>query len=147
MAQIAKLSRMPDLEKQIMSHQPQKDPNEERAKQLEMAKMELEIEMMKADIQDKLARAGENQIDAEVKKAKMQVELAKARKLGSEADGMDLDFLMKNDGVDVQQQKELDDTKYMRDRQAQLEDRDHARLHDLDKIALQAMVKPKEGGT
>lgn len=140
MAQIAKLSRMPDLEKQIMNHQPQKDPNEEMAKQLEMQKMQLEIELMKADIQDKLARAGENQIDAEVKKAKMQVELAKARKLGSEADGMDLDFLMKNDGVDVQQQKELDDAKYMRERQAQLEDRDHARLHDLDKLALKGMM-------
>lgn len=140
MAQIAKLSRMPDLEKQIMNHQPQKDPMEEQAKQLEMQKMQLEIELMKADIQDKLARAGENEIDAEVKKAKMQVELAKARKLGSEADGMDLDFLMKNDGVDVQQQKELDDAKYMRERQAELEDRDHARLHDLDKLALKGMM-------
>ena len=140
MAQIAKLSRMPDLEKQIMSHQPQKDPNEEMAKQLEMQKMQLEIELMKAEIQDKLARAGENQIDAEVKKAKMQVELAKARKLGSEADGLDLNFLMKNDGVDVQQQKELDDAKYMRERQAELEDRDHARLHDLDKLALKGMM-------
>jgi hypothetical protein len=140
MAQIAKLSRMPDLEKQIMNHQPQKDPNEEMAKQLEMQKMQLEIELMKADIRDKNARAGENEIDMQVKANKAKLDDAKARKLNSESDLHDLSFLMKNDGVDVQQQKELDDAKYMRERQAELEDRDHARLHDLDKLALKGMM-------
>lgn len=136
MGQIAKLSRMPDLEKQIMNHQQQPDPMEQQAKQLEMQKMMLELEMMQAEIKDKLARAGENLIDAEVKKAKMNVELAKARKLGSEADMTDLDFLLKNDGVDnqVEQQKEV------MARNTQVEDRESARLHDLDKIALKGML-------
>ena len=140
MAQIAKLSRQPELEKQIMNHQQQPDPMEQQAKQIEMEKMMLEIEMIKAEIRDKMARAGENEIDALVKKAKMQVELAKARKLGSEADGIDLEFLMKNEGVDVKQKQEAEDAKYMRDRRAQIEDRDHNRLHELDKMALKGML-------
>ena len=136
MGQIAKLSRMPDLEKQIMNHQQQPDPMEQQAKQLEMQKMMLELEMMQAEIKDKLARAAENTIDADVKRAKMNVELAKARKLGSEADMTDLDFLLKNDGVDkqVEQQKEV------MARNTQVEDRESSRLHDLDKIALKGML-------
>ena len=136
MGQIAKLSRMPDLEKQIMNHQQQPDPMEQQAKQLEMQKMMLELEMMQAEIKDKLARAGENTVDMKVKEAKMQVEMAKARKLGSEADGMDLEFLMKNDGVD----KQAEQQKEMAARNTQVEDRESARLHDLDKIALKGML-------
>lgn len=139
MGQIAKLSRMPDLEKQIMNHQQQPDPMEQQAKQLEMQKMMLELEMMQAEIKDKLARAGENTVDMKVKEAKMQVEMAKARKLGSEADGMDLAFLMKNEGVDTQAKQDEENAKYMRTRQAQVEDREQGRLHDLDKMALKSM--------
>ena len=139
MGQIAKLSRMPDLEKQIMNHQQQPDPMEQQSKQLEMQKMMLELEMMQAEIKDKLARAGENTVDMKVKEAKMQVEMAKARKLGSEADGMDLAFLMKNEGVDTQVKQDEENAKYMRTRQAQVEDREQGRLHDLDKMALKSM--------
>ena len=140
MGQIAKLSRMPDLEKQIMNYQPQPDPMAEQAKQIEMQKMMLDLELTQAEIADKKARAGENLIDAEVKKAKMNVELAKARKLGSEADMTDLDFLMKNEGVDRQAKQDEEDAKYMRTRQAQVEDREQSRLHDLDKMALKSML-------
>ena len=139
MGQIAKLSRMPDLEKQIMNHQQQPDPMEQQAKQLEMQKIMLELEMMQAEIKDKLARAGENTVDMKVKEAKMQVEMAKARKLGSEADGIDLAFLMKNEGVDTQAKQDEENAKYMRTRQAQVEDREQGRLHDLDKMALKSM--------
>ena len=146
MGEIARLSRMPELEKKIMAHQPQPDPMAEQAKQLEMAKMQLEIELMKAEIRDRNARAGENEIDADVKRAKMETEKAKARKLASESDKIDLDFLKSNEGVDEANKRELDDQKYMRDRQAQIEDREAGRLHELDKIALQEMVKPKQQG-
>jgi hypothetical protein len=146
MGEIARLSRMPELEKKIMAHQPQPDPMAEQARQLEMAKMQLEIELMKAEIRDRNARAGENEIDAGVKRAKMQTELAKARKLASESDKIDLDFLKSNEGIDEANKRELDDRKYMRDRQAQVEDREAGRLHELDKIALQEMVKPKQQG-
>lgn len=146
MGEIARLNRMPDLEKDIKEHQPQTDPAQEQMKQMQLAEMQLKLEMMQADIRDKQARAGENEIDAEVKKAKMQVELAKARKLGSEADGIDLDFLMKNEGVDAKQKQEEEDLKYMRQRQAQVEDREHTRLHDLDKLALKGMMDVHRDG-
>lgn len=143
MAQIAKLSRQPELEKQILSHQPQRDPAQEQMKQLQVEQMMLDIEMMKASIADKMARAGENQIDAEVKKAKMQVELAKARKIGSESDKLDLDFLMTDSGVNEKIKAASEEAKFMRERQASIEDRETSRLHDLDKVALKGMLDAK----
>ena len=147
MGEIARLNRMPDLEKDIKEHQPQVDPMAEQAKQIEMQKMMLDLELMQAEIADKKARAAENTIDADVKRAKMNVELAKARKLGSEADNLDLGFLMKNDGVDKQVEldkhsmdKQAEYNKLMIDRQHKVEDRESARLHDLDKLALKGMI-------
>ena len=144
MGQIMKLSRQPELEKQIRDFQPQQDPMAEQAKQLEMAKMQLEIELMKANIADKMARAGENEIDSMLKLNKAKVEEAKARKLSSESDRIDLDFLKSNEGIDEMNSQTADYARYMRDRQAQIEDRESKRLHDLDKIALQEMVRPRE---
>ena len=143
MAEIARLSRMPELEQKILEYQPQPDPAAEQMKQMQMQEMQLKLQLMQAEIKDKLARAGENEIDAQVKVAKMKTELAKARKLGSEADGMDLDFLLKNDGVDGYEKKLDDEEKYMRDRRAKLEDDEYDRSHEMDKMALQAMLNRK----
>ena len=140
MAEIARLSRMPELEQKILGYQPQPDPAAEQMKQMQMQEMQLKLQLMQAEIKDKLARAGENEIDAQVKVAKMKTELAKARKLGSEADGMDLDFLLKNDGVDGYEKKLDDEEKYMRDRRAKLEDDEYNRMHEMDKMTLQAML-------
>ena len=142
MGQIMKLSRQPELEKQIRDFQPQQDPMAEQAKQLEMAKMQLEIELMKANIADKMARAGENEIDAKVKEAKMQTELAKARKLGSESDKLDLDFLKSNEGIP----EKLEMDKFSMGRDMQEKDQDSKRLHELDKIALNHILAPKKDG-
>ena len=156
MAQIMRLSRQPELEKQILEYQPQPDPAAEQLKQMQLQEMQLKLQLMQADIADKMARAGENQIDAEVKKAKMQVELAKARKLGSEADMTDLDFLMKNEGTGEQSsqgQQDLDFAKYMIDRHDKLKENEMNRSHDMDKEALKSLVnlekekmKPKPKG-
>ena len=140
MAEIARLSRMPELEQKILGYQPQPDPAAEQMKQMQMQEMQLKLQLMQAEIKDKLARAGENEIDAQVKVAKMKTELAKARKLGSEADGMDLDFLLKNDGVDGYEKKLDDEEKYMRDRRAKLEDDEYDRFHEMDKMTLQAIL-------
>ncbi|MGD8305071.1 MAG: hypothetical protein PVF17_00320 [Ignavibacteria bacterium] len=116
MGEFAKLSRMPALEKQIKEYEPQPDPAAEQAKQLEFMKLQMEIEKMRADIADKYARAGENQIDAELKKNKAAVEAAKARKLHSDADKVDLDFIEKDNGY-REQYESLEKDK---DRQHQL---------------------------
>src|SRR5574344_1084684 len=105
MAEIARLSRMPELEQKILGYQPQPDPAAEQMKQMQMQEMQLKLQLMQAEIKDNLARVGENEIDAKFKVAKMKTELVKVRKLGSEADGMDLDFLLKNDSVDGYEKK------------------------------------------
>ena len=143
MAEIARLSRMPELEQKILGYQPQPDPAAEQMKQMQMQEMQLKLQLMQAEIKDKLARAGENEIDAQVKVAKMKTELAKARKLGSEADGIDLEFLLKNDGVDGYEKKLDDEEKYMRDRRAKLEDDEYDRSHEMDKMTLQAILNRK----
>ena len=74
---------------------------------MELQKIALENKKLEAEIQDLIARAGENQIDGEVKRAKMQVELAKARKLSSEADKSDLDFIRADEQTDIMAQHEM----------------------------------------
>ena len=127
-AEIARLSRMPDLEKQIREFSQEPDPAQEQMKQLEITRTQLELQKLQSEITRNEARSQEDQIDAEVKKAKMQVEIAKARKLGSESDRLDLDFLLKNDGVEDTNKRESEESK---------------RLHELDKVALAGMLKMK----
>jgi hypothetical protein len=138
MADIMELMRMPDQAQRIREYQPQPDPMQEEAKQLELMKLQMEVDKMKADIADKYARANENKIDAQLKINKAKVEEAKARKLGSEADKMDLDFLMKDDGVD----QEMATQKEMRDR----EDKERDRQHQLMLAELQRNAGDKNIG-
>jgi hypothetical protein len=95
---IARLQRMPEIEKKIHEYVPQPDPLQEQIKQLEVIKLQKEIEKMDADIADKYARAGENDVDRILKQQKAMVEAAKARKLHSDADKIDLDFVDKDGG-------------------------------------------------
>ena len=99
-AEIAKLSRMPDLEKRIRDFKQEPDPAAQQMQQAEMERLALENQKLQSEIARNNARAGEDEIDIQLKMQKAQVEAAKARKLGSEADMTDLDFLLKNDGVD-----------------------------------------------
>jgi hypothetical protein len=117
MADIYELKRMPDQAKRMREYVPEPDPMAQQIAMLELTKLQMEIEKMKADIADKYARAGENEVDRELKLNKAAVEAAKARKLGSEADKVDLDFLRLNEGAD----------KYERDDEKQ-KDRDHQLL-------------------
>ena len=47
---------------------------------------------------------------------------------------------MKDGGIDAKTKYEEDEAKFMRDRQAKIEDRESSRLHDLDKLALKEML-------
>ena len=128
-AEIAKLSRMPDLEKRIRDFKQEPDPAAQQMQQAEMERLALENQKLQSEIVRNNARAGEDEIDIQLKMQKAQVEAAKARKLGSEADMTDLDFLLKNDGID---------------RADKATEREEKRLHDLDKIALSSMLQPKK---
>jgi len=131
MAQIMELMKMPEQAKRIREYQPQPDPMEQQLKELQLQNMILENELLKASIQDKYARAGENEVDAELKRNKAAVEAAKARKLHSDADLTDLTFVAKDTGADLQEKLQLEEFK---------------RKANLDALAFQAMRGDRELG-
>ena len=127
-AEIARLSRMPELEKKIKEFTQEPDPAAQQMQQAEMERLMLENAKLQSEIERNKARAGEDEIDRVLKLQKAEVEAAKARKLVSEADSIDLDFLMKDQGVSEAQKFAEHEAK---------------RLHELDKMALGSMLKPK----
>lgn len=145
MGEIARLSRMPELEKKIKEYQPAQDPAAEQMKQIEIERLQLENEKIKADIKDKLARAGENEVDRVVKMNKAKKDDAAARKISSEADKLDLEFLMKNEGADAKAKQDEDNMKYLRSREDKIADNESKRLNDLDRLTMQHILKRKEG--
>ena len=112
MADIMELMRMPEQAKRIREYQPQPDPVQEQLKQLELQRLILENKKLEADIADKMARANENTIDAELKKNKAAVEAAKARKLTTEADRNDLQFIKDDEGFSQAEKLELEGQKH-----------------------------------
>lgn len=112
MADIMELMRMPDQAKRIRDYQPKPDPVQEQLKQLELQRLVLENKKLEAEIADKMARANENTIDAELKKNKAAVEAAKARKLTSEADMTDLKFIKEDEGYGHMERMELENQKH-----------------------------------
>ena len=92
LTKIADLRKLPDLSKMIADYQPQPDP-------LEQQKAQLEIELLKAQIANEKAKANENAVDVQLKAAKTQSELAKAGKLSSEKDRVDLDYVEQATGL------------------------------------------------
>ena len=131
MADIYELSRMPEQAKRMRDYQPQPDPAEEQMKQMAMQKAQLENAKLQAEIEDLAARAGENVIDAELKKNKAQVEAAKARKLNSDADLGDLNFVEKDNGYKEQYES------YERDRE---------REHQMEMALMQKLAGDKNIG-
>lgn len=99
LCKIADLRKLPDLSRMIAEYQPQPDP-------LVQQKAELECELLRAQIANEHAKANENAVDVQLKQAKTQSELAKAGKLSSETDKMDLDYVEQASGL--QQERELE---------------------------------------
>jgi len=124
MADIYELSRMPEEAKRLREYQPEPDPVQEQMKQLELERMALENEKIKAEVTWKQSLAQMDPVDAELKMRKAEVEAAKARKLEAEADLKDLEFVAMDEGVSHQQKLEIEERK---------------RLANLDVLAFQAM--------
>lgn len=106
MVKLAELHKLPDLAKAIQDYQPQPDPLAQR-------KAELEIQYLEAQIANEMAKANENQVDVELKKAKTENELAKARATHSGADKADLDYLEQATGLN--QERRLEELKLKED--------------------------------
>jgi hypothetical protein len=141
MAQILELSRMPDQAMKLRNYQPQPDPMLEQMKQLELVKLQMEIEKIKADVADKYARAEENGIDAQLKQQKVQVEAAKARNLNSSADLADLEFLERDSGTSIRDKMEELEAKHRHEMEKL-----HAQyLAELDKKSFDVMNSKNKG--
>jgi len=94
--EIARLRKMPALAKKLEDYKPQPDP-------VAQEKAQLEIELLKAQIANESAKAQENTVDVDLKKAKTVTEIAKGRNLDSKSDGQDLDFIEQEAGVKQKQ--------------------------------------------
>ena len=92
LCKIADLRKLPDLSRMIQDYTPQPDP-------FVQEKNRLEIELLKAQISNENAKAQENIVDVQLKAAKTQAELAKARLSGSKADEVDLNYLEQSSGL------------------------------------------------
>ena len=99
LSKIADLRKLPDLAKAISEFVPQPDP-------MVVAQQQLQMELLKAQIQNEYAKAAENEVDRELKAAKAQSELAKAGKVSSEKDKLDLDYVEQASGL--KQERELE---------------------------------------
>ena len=101
LSDIARLKKRPDLAKMLLDI-PEPGPTKE-----ELELHQLQVELLKAQIQNEYAKGTENQADTQLKTAKAHTEVAKAEVLYSTKDNQDLDFLQKRDGTNSQRQKEL----------------------------------------
>jgi len=131
LAQWADLTKQPELAQEYRNWQPpQPTEAQMRMEAAAVMKAELENEKLKAEIADRYARAGENEIDAFAKEAKARKEMAAARKIDSEADRIDLDFLERDSGVAHARK---------------MEEKEFDRMSKLDEKAFDAMYNKKEG--
>ncbi len=106
-AEIARLQKMPDLADKIENFKPP-EPD-----QYALEMRDLEKEKLKAEIEERLSRARENEVDLRAKTAKAILDEARAKKLGTESDLNDLEFTRKADGTDFNEtmtEKEHDRT-------------------------------------
>ena len=138
MAQIMDLMRMPEQAKKIRDYQPPVDPVQQKMQELQIAKLEAEIEKIRADAANKLASSVENEADRDEKLAQAELKRAQARKLLSEADNLDLDFLKKDEMVDEQTANERDQMQYDR----KMQEKQFDRLHTLE--VMQAQINAKD---
>lgn len=99
LGKIADLRKLPDLAKMIYDYTPQPDP-------MVVEQQKLQIELLKAQVQNEYAKAQENAVDVELKSAKAQAEYAKAGKVASEKDQLDLNYVEQASGL--QQERELE---------------------------------------
>lgn len=104
MAKIAKLHKMPDLANYLDNWQPQPDPMQEALKQLEIAKIQAETELLKAQAREAASKSF-------VQDAKVGVEQARAGQMQSQTDKNNLDFYNKANGVDHRNAKDLQQQK------------------------------------
>lgn len=142
MAEIAKLSKLPALEKQILEFKQEPDPVQQKMQELQLAKLEAEIQRLKADAMHKVASSQENEADREEKLAQAQLKRAQARKAESEADMVDLDFIRKDEMIDEQTNVEKELMKF----EMEMKRKQFDREANLESMLVQARNNDKNIG-
>ena len=137
MAEIAKLSKLPTLEKQILEYKQEPDPVQQKMQELQLAKLEAEIQRLKADAMNKIASSQENDADREEKMAQAMLKRAQARKAESEADMLDITYIKTDEQIDEQTALEKDLLKF----EMEMERKQFDALHQLNIIDKQILAK------
>lgn len=144
MAKIAHLHKLPDLAQYLETWEPKPDPLAEAQQQLELARLEAETELLKAQAREAAAKSY-------VQEAKVGVEQARAGQMQSQTDKNNLDFYNRANGIDHEQTKELNQQKYDTDivkdtlkNQAQLDLADKQRGTSLLVEHAKASLQPRE---
>lgn len=131
MADLLDLMKMPDKAENLRNFKQEPDPMQQQLAQLELENAQLENEKLKADIAKTYAAAQEDEADKAEKLAQAEFKNAQTRKLHSEADMKDLEFVLEDEGV-----------KHRRD----MEKEDFKRVANLDQMAFQQMAGDTEIG-
>ncbi len=100
LADIARLRKMPDMAKKIEAFKPQPDP-------MQQEKLQLEIELLRAQIAKENAQAMQYQAKAQLDGAKVGTETIKQGNIQSDTDQKNLDFVEQESGVKQERDKEL----------------------------------------
>jgi len=107
MADWAELTKMPeaakrlrDKAKQVRQQMQNPDPMQEKMKQIEIQKAELENKKLEAEIFSIYATGHEDEADKRAKMAKASVDEAKARNLNSSSDMQDLNYIKTDEQID-----------------------------------------------
>lgn len=142
LSDIARLRKMPDLAKKIEAFQPQPDP-------LVQEKLQLENELLKAQIATEYAKAQQFGASAQLAGAKAGTEGVKAGNLQSDTDLKNLNFVEQESGVTQERNKELhgeqarsQERLLMAKHGMDREENDKTRRHELVKEYVKARAKP-----
>jgi len=99
LAEHLRLVKLPDQAKRLEEYKPQPDPMTEQAKQIELERLQLENDRLRADIAAKYASAQEDEADKAEKMAQARLLQAKVRQLDTKSDLQELDFIEKDENV------------------------------------------------
>ena len=141
-ADILELLKMPEKANKFLHYRPQPDPLQQQMAQLQIAKLQAEIENIKASTQDEVAKAHLRGYDSALREARIESEKAKAHKILSDADLAKLEAIKKNYNIDHLNELE----KMMAKAELEKTKKEHSSLVDLGKEQASAAIpKMPEG--
>ena len=97
-AEVFRLKRMPELAEKIENYEP--PPPDPIAQEMRL----LELEKLRAEVEERKSRAAENVVDMDAKSAKADLDRAKTEDIKSGRDLKDLEFTRKASGTEFNEE-------------------------------------------